>query len=196
MKYVVTLLAGLLATVGPLSAQATAPPEVTKSAIDAVEELGKQVVLGNHKVAVDKMYPAWKKRMAIRVGGIDKLEAKLLGIGQLMARNGVNMISFKTKGAPWVYEVWPAAEDDKGAPVFSKWVMLIPTVTTFRIMEGDPPKAHIINSHGFQVAVSGKDKLDWTFINGSDITVPDLRALFPSLPANLELPNVKREAVE
>lgn len=181
-------------------AQTVAPREATASAIAAVEALGKRVVLGNHKAAVDSMYPQWKKRMAKRYGGLEKLERQLEGIGEEMARNGVSIISFKTIGVPRVYEVWPgklpegAGEDAE--PVFDKWMLLIPTLTQFRIMQGDPPESHVINSYGYQVAISDKARLDWTFINGSDVTVADLRSLFASLPANLELPPVRREAGE
>ena len=183
----------------PLAAQAVAPREVVTSAVESVEALGKQVVLGNHKVAIEKMYPQWKERMAKRRGGIEKLEEELEGIGGMMARNGVNIISFKTQGAPRVYEVWPgkdAGGANAGQPVFTKWMMLVPTVMQIRIMQGDDPKGHVINLHGFQIAISEKGRQDWTFINGSDVTVADLRSLFPALPANMELPEVRREAAE
>lgn len=185
-----------------LFAQTAAPREVVASAIDAVDKLGKQVVLGNHKAAVDSMYPQWKKRMAKRKGGLEKLEQELDGIGQEMARNGMAITSVKTRGAPRVYEVWPGKpKDGAGAdvePVFDKWLLLVPTVTRLRIMKGDPPNLQVvdIDIHGFQVAIADKAKNNWTFINGSDVSVSDLRSLFASLPANMELPEVKREVVQ
>ena len=190
----------MLAAGTPVGAQAPAPREVTSSAIAAVEALGKRVVLGDHKAAIESMYPQWKKRMAKRFGGIEKLEQQLDGIGEEMARNGVGIISFKTMGAPRAYEVWPGKPLDgvegEAQPVFDKWLLLIPTVTQFRIMQGDPPETHVINSHGFQVAIADKGRNNWTFINGSDVSVSDLRSLFASLPANMELPPVKREVAE
>ena len=189
---------GLIVTVMTARAQTVAPHEVTASAVAAVEALGKRVVLGDHKAAIDSMYPQWKKRMAKRYGGLEKLEKQLEGIGGEMARNGVSIISFKTAGVPRVYEVWPgkSPEGEEAEPVFDKWMLLIPTVTQFRIMQGDPPEAHVINSHGFQVAISDKGENAWSFINGADVTVADLRSLFASLPANMELPAVKREVAE
>jgi len=53
-----------------------------------------------------------------------------------------------------------------------------------------------LDLYGFQVAIADKGSDDWTFISGSDISVADLRSLFTSLPANLELPEVKREMVD
>ena len=53
----------------------------------------------------------------------------------------------------------------------------------------------MIESIGFQVAVSDKGKNDWTFIDGSGLTVNDLRGLFVTLPQDLELPPLeKRES--
>lgn len=175
-----------------------APPEVVNSAVKAVEDLGQKVVLGEHKVAIDKMYPQWKQRMAKREGGLEKLEKDLEGIGAMMARNGLSIISFKTLGAPKVHEVWPGEGSTELAPIYTKWMLLIPTVIQLRVMDttGVQPKARVINSFGFQVAIADKDKLDWTFINGSDVTVSDLRGLFTSLPGNLELPPVRREEVK
>ena len=193
-------LSALLAAATLVEAQTVAPREVTVSAIAAVEALGKRVVLGDHKAAIDSMYPQWKKRMAKRFDGIEKLEEQLEGIGEEMARNGVAIISFKAQGAPSVYEVWPGKmPEDAGPdakPVFDKWLLLIPTVTQFRILQGDPPEPYVINSFGFQVAIADKGRDNWTFINGSDVSVSDLRSLFASLPANMELPPVKREVAE
>lgn len=179
-------------------AQTDVPAEVVKGAVTAVKVLGDKVVRGEHKAAIDSMYPQWKARMAKRKGGIEKLEKELEGIGEVMARNGVQIISFKTKGVPITYEVWPGDSSnlEEGQINYTKWLILIPTVTQFRIMPDDSPKGYVINSHGFQIAVADKGKNNWTFINGSDVTVADLRSLFITLPANMNLPLVKREAAE
>ena len=181
-----------------VSASTVAPPAVVNSAVQAVEALGKKVVLGEHKVAIEKMYPQWKQRMAKREGGLEKLEKDLDGIGAMMARNGLSIISFKTLGAPKAHEVWPGEGSTELKPIYTKWLLMIPTVIQLRVMDttGNQPKARVINSYGFQVAIADKDKLDWTFINGSDVKVSDLRGMFTSLPANLELPPVRREEVK
>lgn len=187
------LISGLLP---PASfGQAAAPPGVVGSAIKAVEALGKKVVMGDHKAAVDLMYPQWKERMAKREGGQAKLEAKLASIGPMMARNGVQILSFKTLGQPSVYEVVPEGISDDGVEKtgFRKWLLLIPTVTQFGIMDAESAKRHVINSHGFQVAIADKGQDNWTFINGSDVTSADLRRMFVTLPVNMDLPPIKRE---
>jgi hypothetical protein len=186
----------LLAVLLPvLSAQTIAPPEVVKSAISSVEALGKKVVNSDYKAAIDSMYPQWKERMAKRKGGIKELEKELEGLGEMMSRSGVQIISFKTIGAPKSYEVWPGNNENSVDEEinYTKWMLLIPTVTQFRIFHNDSPKAAVINSYGFQVAIADKGQNNWTFINGSDVSVSDLRSLFITLPANMELPTVKRE---
>lgn len=174
---------------------ASAPEEVIRSAVKATEALGEKVVMGNHKVAVDRMYPRWKQRMAKRKGGVAELERELAGIGEIMARNGMSLKSFKTVGEPKSYEVWPGKEVD-GEPVFTKWVVLVPTVTRLRYMQEGQRRPEELDLYGFQVAIADKGSDDWTFISGSDISVADLRSLFTSLPANLELPEVKREMAD
>lgn len=190
-------LSALLACFVSISARAevSAPPETVDSAIEAVEALGQKVVMGDHAAAFERMHPKWRQRMAKRLGGMEQLEEQLESIGPAMARNGLSIISFKAVGNPRIHEVSPE-ETAGGEVAYRTWVMLVPTVTRLRIVRSEQPKGAMIDSYGFQVAVADKDELDWSFINGSDVTVPDLRSLFTSLPANLDLPEVRREVVE
>lgn len=179
----------------PAVAQMVAPPEVVRSAVESVEDLGRKIVMGEHRVAVDRMYPKWKARLAKRSGGIDKLEAKLLSSGDVLARYGMSIISVKALGVPKSYEVWPG-KNSAGEVVMTKWLVLVPTVTRLRVLQEGTAKAYHIDNYGYQVAIADKGTADWTFINGSDVEVADLRSLFTSLPANIELPAVKQELVE
>ena len=176
----------------------TAPPEVVQSAVAAVEVLGKSVVLGDHKMAVQKMYPQWKQRMAKRAGGIEKLEEQLSKVGQEMARQGVSIIDFKTAGEPKSYGIWPGEGHTEEEPVYTKWLCLVPTVTTWRIIKRneETPKPVVVNMRSFQVAIADKADMQWNFINGTDASVAALRGMFTSLPANLELPPVRQEEVK
>lgn len=175
--------------------QNAAPVEVVKSAETAVQELGDKIVRGEHEAAVESMYPQWKERMAKRSGGMEKLEQSLRGIGDLLARSGISVISVRTYGVPSSHEVWPGKSVD-GSPVYTKWLVLVPTVTRMRLLQEGNPKPVLIDSYGFQVAISDKQEGGWKFINGSDVSVADLRSMFTSLPGNLELPAVKREEVK
>ncbi|MCW1884484.1 hypothetical protein OKA04_07055 [Luteolibacter flavescens] len=187
-------------------AQAAAPVEVTNSAVAAVKALGEQVVLGKHEVAIDRMYPEWKERAAKRAGGMEKLQQQLAKIPAQMAQQGVQLISFQPQGVPTSYEVLPGKEvvEENGKKVekliHKKWIVLIPTVTEYRIAQpaqkGVTPKFVVIRSTGFQVAVSDKEKNDWTFIDGVGLTVADLQRLFITLPQNMELPPIARKQVQ
>jgi hypothetical protein len=189
----------------PASAQVAVPPEVEQSAVAAVSELGQQVVLGNHKVAVERMYQPWKERLAGQIpGGMKALEETMAGVGQQMAAQGISILSFRVEGKPTAYEVESGKQEveENGRKVekmiFKKWLLLIPTVTEIRIMPpakpGEPaPKSQIWVSRSFQVALSDKDKNDWSFIDGSKLRVSELRRLFFNLPENLAFPEIKAE---
>jgi hypothetical protein len=179
---------------------AAAPPDVVASAVAAVGRLGDEVVMGRFQVAVERMNPMWKERTAKRLGGMEELERQLAGVAKQMVQQGISMISFKPQGQPRSYEVGPGKKVDVVAGeeveslIFTKWMVLIPTVTTFRVILEGETKPRLIESTGFQVAVSDKGRNDWSFIDGSGLTVNDLRGLFATLPQDLQLPPVaKRE---
>jgi hypothetical protein len=71
---------------------------------------------------------------------------------------------------------------------------MIPTVTKFRIIRQGEVKPIFIESVGFQVAISDKGKNDWTFIDGSGLTVNELRGLFVNLPQDLQFPPLEKYA--
>lgn len=177
------------------------PPEVVASAVAAVAKLGDEVVLGRYQVAVDRMNPMWKERAAKRLGGMEVLEKQLSGVAAQMVQQGISMISFKPRGQPRCYEVWPGKKVvrengvDAEKLVHTKWLVLVPTTTQFRIFRKGTPKAIVIDSTSYQVAISDKGRNDWTFIDGAGLTVNDLRSLFITLPQNLELPPVEKHEV-
>jgi hypothetical protein len=179
-----------------------APPEIVSSAVKAVADLGKEVVMGRYQVAGERMYPQWKDRAARRMGGMDKLQEQIDGVGKMMLRQGISIIDFSPLGQPRAFEVHPGkmVELVDGKPVerlrYTKWLVLVPTVTKFRTHIKGDPVAVTIESTGFQVAVTDKGKEDWTFIDGAGVTVNDLRSLFVNLPMNLELPPLEKRQIK
>jgi hypothetical protein len=177
------------------------PPQAIAGAVEAVTQLGEEVVQGRYHVAIERMNPVWKERTAARIGGMEKLEKQLAGVAAQMVQQGVSMISFKPQGEPLAYEVGPAKKlvRENGKEVermaFTKWMILVPTVTRYRIMQQGNPRPLVIESTGFQVAISDKDKNDWTFIDGSGLKPGDLRSLFITLPQNMELPRIGRREI-
>ena len=178
-----------------------APADVVAAAVTAVASLGDEVVLGRYQVAVERMNPLWKERTANRMGGMKELEKQLAGVARQMVQQGISMISFKPQGLPRSFEVGPGKKVEKingqevESLIFTKWLVIIPTVTKFRIIRPGDAKAVVIESIGFQVAISEKGKNDWTFIDGSGLTVNELRGLFVNLPQDLQFPPLeKRES--
>jgi hypothetical protein len=176
------------------------PPEVVASAVAAVTKLGEDVVLGRYQVAVERMNPVWKERAAARMGGMAALEKQLAGVAAQMMQQGISMISFKPTGQPRTYEVSPGKKIirengvDVERLVHTKWLVLVPTVTKFRILQEGNPRPILIESTSYQVAISDKNANDWTFIDGASLKPSDLRGIFITLPQDMELPPVgKRE---
>jgi hypothetical protein len=189
----------MLGLVTGLQAQTTAPIEVVNSAIAAVNDLGKQVVLGKMKTSMERMYPQWRQRLSERAGGDAALEKTFDEMMAAMMKQGTTMISFKTFGFPTVYDVYPGKKvemiDGKSVETLinTKWMLLIPTEIRYRVMNGATPL--IIESKGYQIAISDKDKINWTFIDGAGLKVQDLRSMFISLPKDMVLPEIKRREV-
>jgi hypothetical protein len=177
------------------------PPEVEASAVAAVAKLGDEVVLGRYQTAIDRMNPVWKERTAARMGGMAELEKKLAGVAAEMVRQGISMISFKPQGKPRIYQVSPRKSTikvggkDVERLVFTQWLVLVPTETKFRIMREGEPRPLIIESTGYQVAVSDKGANNWTFIDGAGLKPADLRGIYITLPQDMELPSVEKREV-
>jgi hypothetical protein len=63
------------------------------------------------------------------------------------------------------------------------------------LIKGDPVAVNF-ESTGFQVAISDKGSDEWYFIDGSAVTVNELRRLFITLPENLELPPLEKKQIK
>lgn len=172
------------------------PPEVTASAVAAVKRLGEEVVLGRYQVAIERMNPLWMQRASQSFGSREELERKIEGVAAEMVRQGISMISSTPQGQPLVYQVVPGHRG--GTFGYTKWLVLVPTATRFRIMsrvEGGPPQSVTIEKTGFQAAISDKGADDWTFIDGAGLKVSDLRGLFSTLPLDMKLPPVGEKVI-
>jgi hypothetical protein len=167
---------------------------VAPAAVAAVEKLGAEVVAGRYQITLDRMYPQWKDRLAKRAGGLDQMAAQLLKAPELLKSNGVSLVSSKPQGAPSVHEVGigKKTETVNGRQVevmaYTKWLVIVPTATRMTISKDG--KSRLVESLSFQVAISNKDANDWTFIDGSSLSLPDLRNLFPTFP-DVKLPAVE-----
>lgn len=197
-----------LVMVGAARAQSTnilpVPQTVVDSAVKAVEALGNDVVAGKFETAIQLMNPQWKERMAKRLGngGEAQIDQRAREMMAEMQRQGIRMLAFKPQGRPQAYEVWPGKSitSANGRQVenliYTKWMVLIPTVTRLQVTPPGQDKPVVIESNSFQIAVSDKDKNNWTFIDGANATVSELRSLFITLPEDIVLPSVGRRVVD
>lgn len=190
----------LIASAIPAVCQVKAPVEVVDSGVAAVKDLGKQLVLGKFVVTYERMNPLWRKRLAKKMGGEEILKAHCESVGEQLAKSAMTLISHTTEGFPTIYEVSPGKKTEvvNGKEVesliFTQWLMVVPTVARFRVIGVDGK--HIIESHNFQIAVSDKAKMDWTFIDGGTTSVVELRNMFSSVPVKMKLPEVTAKRLE
>lgn len=213
MKFALIIAASLLLTLCIAAGQALSESDVVAekvpnaaiiSAVKAVGDLGKSVVQGRYAIALERMNPKEKERLARQLGGLAAVEDQLKGVAAEMLKQGVRILSSKPQGKPTAYGVEPVMVTDEieGKKVsrwlYSQWLVLVPTVTRFEVMhrvEGQPPKWIQIESISYQVAVSGRDKEDWTFIDGASLTAARLCGLYKTLPKDIQLPEVKKRQI-
>lgn len=198
MRTIYTVMTILVLMLGA-HAQTTAPIEVVNSAITAVNDMGRQMVLGKLKTSLERMYPQWKDRLSKKLGGDKALDQQYDQVSAEMMKQGTTLVAFKTYGFPRVYEVFPGKKvevingKEVETLINTKWLLLIPAEVRYRVLQKQ--ETIVIESKGYQVAIADKDKLQWSFIDGAGLTVQDLRSLFISLPKDMELPEIQRRTV-
>jgi hypothetical protein len=192
------------------SSEATAggvPPEVIASAKAAVVKLGQDVTRGEFRAAIERMNPQWRKRLAGRTpGGEPELLRRVDETAKAMARQGVSVVSCVVGPEPCqAFEVGIGKQQVRNpqgemieVQVHTQWLVLVPTVTRYRQVRLDDPKAPplVVEKTGFQVAVADKGKDNWTFIDGSGLSVSELRREFVNLPQDLKLPPVRSREIK
>lgn len=163
---------------------------ILTSAEVATKKLGQQVLKGNFIYSIDNMYPRWKARAAVRSGGEEKLRAKLLKVPEEMRKNGITMLKFDVGKPKALHEVFLGRGQDKdGKPIqaYLEWLVFVPTRTEYHFIDPETRKPKRIERKSFQVAINTKGKAKWTFIDGSTLTVQQLRSFFPGLPEDQKL---------
>lgn len=201
----VGLLVGLCdAQPGPSTGGGAAEPEVRRvpaEVLDGAEAatriLGEQVMKGNFSFSIQRMYPRWRKRAALREGGDDKLTRKLMKVPEVMREQGISLLSFEVGEARSGHEVFKLRGRDErtGEEVegFLEWLVFVPTRKVYRVIDPQSGKPTRIEMKGYQVAIVKKGTNEWYFVDGSTLTVSELRGFFPNLPNDpklLDLPPV------
>ncbi len=174
-------------------AQEEPPVGMADSAQKAVQALGDKVVLGDLEYAFNHMYPRWQARLIKQMGKREDLLLRVQKAEEQMTQNGISIIKFKAKRATSFFRVWPIRKEgtdpNSNDPehFIHQWLTFIPTETTLRIIDSDNVEKRIRRfvQSGYQVAITREDVIDWTFIDGSTLSMESLRSLFPSIPAGI-----------
>jgi hypothetical protein len=180
------------------------PAETIASSQLAVQELGNNVIKQNYIYTHDKMYPRYKNRQ-VAVHGEKKFKQQFLDVAKTLNTMGVTITSFKAGPPVGFFRVWPQIKPgaklkiDRGeqkdliaGDVVYNWLLMVPTTQewTFTSNKGGPPRK--LKREGFQVAIAQEAAVpgeeEWTFIDGGTLKPQELRAMFPSLPQQLVLP--------
>jgi len=187
-------------------------PAISDSAKAAVQKLGVEMMKGNFKYSIDRMYPRWKRRLAARQGGgMAKLDAALANTIQQQVKMQMKVVGYQVKDPTAFFSVWKAKKIDPntGEPIIdatgrekivSHWLAIVPTVVRVKIP--DPQRGGMIRQieeSSYAIAISEKGSNDWHFMTGMKPSVQDLRSLFPSLPADekaLRLPPSKAREIK
>ncbi len=192
VRNVFLLLAVVFMGGAPLLVKAgKVPQSVLDKAELATRAMGQQVLEGNFRIALDRMYPRWKKRAAKKLpGGEDELARRLAEIPKEMARQGISMLKYEVQKPISAHEVVLLRGEDKqgkAIQMYLEWLVFVPTRAEYRIIDPETRLARKIETLGFQIALNKKGTSDWYFIDGRNCTIADLRSFFPGLPENQEL---------
>ncbi|MBT8036018.1 MAG: hypothetical protein KJO21_00610 [Verrucomicrobiae bacterium] len=186
-----TLLGPFLVSV---HAQVAVEYAVENSAQAAVQKLGIEMMKGNFKYGHERMYPRWKRRLATRCGGIEKLDAELAAAAQQKINMRLAVTAYRADRPTSFFSVWKAKKIDPrtGKPmvdatgremVVEHWLAIVPTVTRVKIPDMQRGgKMRVLEEDSYAVAIAEKGSRDWYFMTGMKPTINDLRSLFPSLP--------------
>ncbi len=169
-------------------------PAVAVSAQVAVQKLGQEMMKGNFEYGQQRMYPRWKRRLAKRYGGMEKLNAALASAAQQKIKMRLSVVAFQAARPTSFFSVWRAKKIDpktnlpmKDAAgnfiIVEHWLSFVPTTTRVKIPDPDQGgKMRVLEEQSYTTAISEKGTNDWYFMTGLTPTIQDLRGMFPTLP--------------
>lgn len=163
------------------------PPAVMQEARKAVDGLIAQVLKGNNQAALQLMHPGWKKKLALKAGGMKALDAAFAEALKNQQAQGLKVLMMESAAPTVAFEVDFGNLAD-GTQGYKQLMVFVPTRKVISVFDRgvDPPKAHKALSETFTAAVRDKTGGPWTFIDGANLRPVDLRELFPFLPRDDE----------
>jgi hypothetical protein len=135
------------------------------------------------------MYPRFKARAAKAVGGEEALAEKLAKVPEQMKKDGIVILKFEVGEPKSGFKV----------PEFEEWLVFVPTTKVYLVPDRQRGVNRRFESKGYQVAVAKAGGTEWYFIDGANLSVQELRSIFPSLPEDpdkLNLPPVAQREIK
>lgn len=155
----------------------TVPAEVLADAVKAVQKVGDQTLKGEFDAVVAQLYPRFRKRAAKKLGGTEKLAAQMQRMVDEFAAGGMTVTKFVAEPAIHGFDI----------PEFNEWLVFVPTTRIVRRIDPTTGLRRQMEFGDYQVAIRSKAVgSEWSFLNGSTLKVQELRAFFPTLPADIE----------
>jgi len=174
------------------------PYDIKEDAVAAVKVLAREVMKENYLYSFEKMYPRLKEDSAKKLGGEDKLKKRLADIPRQIQAKGISIIDLQTGKVGKSFEVNALHfNDSTKKPAFSEYLVFVPTTTLYRAVDPRSGAIKKIQIDSFQVAIRKINGGEWTFIDGSELSISQLRSLFPNLPSEAkELAIPQKKVIE
>lgn len=153
------------------------PADVLAEAVKEVQLVGDQTLKGDFMGVVSKLYPRFRHRSAKKLGGNEEMAATMEKMINELAASGITITKFVAEPAIHGFDI----------PEFREWLVFVPTTRLVRRIDPETGLVERMEIKDYQVAIRKKDEgSTWSFLNGSTLEVQELRALFPTLPADIE----------
>lgn len=163
-------------------------------ALTAAQDFADEVRRGNLAITAEKMYPRWKARLCARIGGERVLLAEIEATRRQMKAQNIEIESYQAQPGRQAIGVRPGKKLEmvdgvqKEVLTTTEWLVFVPTVAVWRVVDPNTGKLKRVERKSFQVAVRPKAGGEWTFIDGAQLGLSDLRGLFPGLPETILFP--------
>ncbi|GHC48036.1 hypothetical protein GCM10007100_12330 [Roseibacillus persicicus] len=153
------------------------PADVLADAVKEVQQVGDLTLKGDFMGVVDKLYPRYRHRAAKKLGGNEEMAATMKKMVDDLAASGITITKFVAEPALHGFDI----------PEFREWLVFVPTTRLVRRIDPATGLVERMEIKDYQVAIRKKTEgSSWSFLNGSTLNMQELRALFPTLPADIE----------
>jgi len=167
-------------------------PLYIKSAKLATEKLADEILKDNFDYAIANMYPRLKATLSKRVGGEAEFLKRQRKAVDDLRKSKTEIIDIKVSEPTELYYVW--MKKKKGLDVIYypfdytiQKLVIVPITKHVKFGKINPdngkPFAAVVNS--YQLAIYDETDKRWSFIDGSSITVNEIRNLFPTIPLDI-----------